>query len=363
MRTLRRWLSALVLGVMICTLAVGCQSVKYSKRFYGPEKCPLDPKIPPPPDVMPRELQKTALPDYIIEPPDVLLINAVKIVPKPPFKIGTLDVLVLKVDDTLPDSPIEEGYTVEPGGTINLGSPYGSVKVVDMTIDEAQAAVAEHLKKYLREPVVAISLGATAGSQQIAGEHIVGPDGKISLGTYGKVFVTGMTQEQARATIEAHLAQFLDRPEVAVDIYAYNSKVYYVVTQGAGLGDGVARFPVTGNETVLDAIAQINGLESVSSKRIWIARPAPHGAACDQVLPVDWHAITERAETTTNYQLMPGDRLFVAEDKLVAMDTFISKVTAPVERLFGFTLLGTQTVSSLRFFKQRGSNSGFNNQP
>ncbi len=146
---------------------------------------------------------------------------------------------------------------------------------------------------------------------------------------------------------------------MSVDIFGYNSKVYYIITQGAGLGDGVVRFPITGNETVLDAIAQINGLDTVSSKKIWIARPAPKGSGCDHILPVDWYGITQRADTATNYQLYPGDRLFVAEDKLVAFDTFISKVTAPFERIFGFTLLGSSTMSTLRFWG--GGNSGFNN--
>ncbi len=40
-----------------------------------------------------------------------------------------------------------------------------------------------------------------------------------------------------------------------------------------------------------------------------------------QILPVDWKAITAQAATETNYQLMPGDRVFVAEDKMVAFDT------------------------------------------
>ena len=59
-----------------------------------------------------------------------------------------------------------------------------------------------------------------------------------------------------------------------MDVVAYNSKVYYIITQGAGLGDSVRRLPVTGNETVLDAISQIGGLSQVSSKNIWIARPS-----------------------------------------------------------------------------------------
>jgi polysaccharide biosynthesis/export protein len=135
-------------------------------------------------------------------------------------------------------------------------------------------------------------------------------------------------------------------------VFAYNSKVFYVVTQGAGLGDGVVRLPITGNDTVLDAIAQINGLESVSSKRIWIARPAPYGSGCHQILPVDWYLLTSRGDPGTNYQLMPGDRLFVAEDRLVALDTALSKFTAPFDRMFGSVLLGTNSVKSIKFFNR-----------
>jgi polysaccharide export outer membrane protein len=113
---------------------------------------------------------------------------------------------------------------------------------------------------------------------------------------------------------------------------------------------------------VLDAIGQVSGLSSTSSTRMWIARPGTNGCMGDQLLPVDWLAVTQRGDTTTNYQILPGDRLFVSEDKLVAFDTKVGKVLAPFERIFGFTSLTTSTVSSIRFFNQRGS-SGLNNQP
>ncbi len=320
---------------------------------------PFCPRLAAAPDVMPRELSKVAIPDYIIEPPDVLLIEAVKVVPLPPYRVNTLDVLALEVAGTLPDRPLIGKFEVEPGGTINLGPPYGSVKIVGMTMAEATKAIEEQLRRVVQEPIVTLNIVETVGNQQVSGEHIVGPDGKVTLGIYGKVFVAGMTQEQAKEAVESHLAKYLEEPQVSVDIFGYNSKVYYIITQGGGLGDGVARFPITGNETVLDAVSQINGLEPVSSKRIWIARPAPHGSGCDHVLPVDWYGITQRADTSTNYQLYPGDRLFVAEDKFVAAEAFISKVTAPVERVFGFILLGSSTMSNLRFWG--GGNSGFNN--
>jgi len=107
---------------------------------------------------------------------------------------------------------------------------------------------------------------------------------------------------------------------------------------------------VTGNETVLDAISQINGLSRLSSKDIWIARPAPSGVGCDQVLPVDIEAIMKGGSTATNYQLLPGDRVFIAQDQWIAFDSIIGKITAPFERIFGFTLLGTSLVQQINRF-------------
>jgi polysaccharide export outer membrane protein len=207
--------------------------------------------------------------------------------------------------------------------------------------------------------VVFISLGEIRGMQEIQGEHLVAPDGKVTLGTYGRVRVVGMTIEQARAAIEQHLSAYLENPKISLDVFGYNSKVFYVVTQGAGLGDQITAIPIKGNETALDAISQIAGLTSVSSKRIWIARPGVNSRGGDQILPVDWLAITQRADPCTNYQILPGDRVYVAEDQLVAFDNALAKVIAPVERLFGFTLLGTSTVQRLRFFQAFGARGGF----
>ena len=229
---------------------------------------------------------------------------------------------------------------------MKLGVRYGSVQVGGLTADEAEAAISKHLGAYLKEPVVSVSLADTTAKQQIAGQHLVGPDGTVTMGTYGSVSVVGMTIAQARAAIEQHLGQYLENPEISLNVYAYNSKVYYIVTQGAGMGDGVYRFPITGNETVLDAISQINGLQQVSSKRIWIARPTDEPGKV-QVLPVRWEDITAQAAAGTNYQILPGDRLFVAEDNLIAFNTGLAKLVAPLNQIMGFSVFGVGTVTRL----------------
>jgi polysaccharide export outer membrane protein len=76
-------------------------------------------------------------------------------------------------------------------------------------------------------------------------------------------------------------------------------------------------------------------------------------------LPIDWEAITQRADVGTNYQLLPGDRLYIAENRLVAFDTCIAKLTSPLERILGFTLLGTGTASRLSGNVLKNNKTGF----
>lgn len=344
----------LMLILAVISSVLGCQTTNPNHPNHGMEQ------LPPVFKHMPRELQKVVLPEYVIEPPDILNIEGVHIIPKSPYFLRTLDAVNIASAKALPDAEIAGPYPIQPGGIVDLRAPYGTVKVAGMTVEDAQSTINEHLKKWLKEPNVSVSLAQLAASQNIFGQFLVGPDGTITLGSYGQVSVVGQTLNEAKEKIEAHLSQQLEKPEISLNVFSYNSKVYYIVIQGAGLGDGVYRFPITGNETVLDAIAQIQGLEQVSSKKIWIARPSRETGEV-KILPVDWFAVTERGASSTNYQILPGDRVFVAEDKLVAFDTQIAKLTAPLERILGFTLLGTGTVTRLSGSVLKGGGNPNNN--
>jgi hypothetical protein len=137
--------------------------------------------------------------------------------------------------------------------------------------------------------------------------------------------------------------------ELQVDVQAFNSKVYYIITDGAGYGEQVVRIPATGNETVLDALGLINGLPGASSKkRIWIARATPEGCAHPMILPVDWCAITQYGSATTNYQIFPGDRIYVDSQKALSFANNLDKFLRPVNSLLSTILLGSGTVNSIK---------------
>jgi polysaccharide biosynthesis/export protein len=335
--------SLVMLALLLCT--PGCTA------FLAPrDPFPATPPEPPVHSSVPRELEMVTLPRYIIEPPDILLVEGVKLVPKTPHKIETFDAILIRVTGALPEEPINDAYSVDADGTVNLGPSYGRVKVLGLTIEEAEDEVRRKLQQLLADVGVSISLLQSAGAQAVTGQHLVAPDGRVNLGIYGSVFVAGKTIEEAKAAVEAQLALKLENPEVFVDILAYNSKLYYVITQGGGFGDDVVRLPITGNEKVLDAVATIGGISQISSTRMWIARPAPNGVGCEQVLPINWNDITRGASTATNYQLMPGDRLFIAEDRYTAFSGVVARILRPFESIFGFVSLSTSALNRIERF-------------
>jgi polysaccharide export outer membrane protein len=332
--------SVLVLNLLA---SAGCQIVQHGNLPLLNASCDAQVLAEP---CVPRELDKATIPMYRVEAPDILSIDVAQNVSQASYPLQIGDVVGLSVMGTFPDEPIAGEYLIESSGSIDLGFSYGSVEVAGRTAAEAINLVETHLRDQLRDPQVSLSLRSMAAMQRIAGEHIVGPDGTITLGQYGSVPVVGMTLQEIRLTIADHLSEFFANPQVSVSVFAYNSKAYYIVTQGGGLGDSLVRLPYTGNETVLDALSQINGMSYVSSSQMWLARPNRQCGTSLQ-LPIDWEAITQRADVGTNYQLLPGDRLYIAENRLVRFDTCIAQLTSPFERILGFTLLGTGTAARL----------------
>ncbi len=260
-------------------------------------------------EVKEKQATKSPLPPYDIEPPDVITIDAISLVPKKPFRLAPADKVKLAVEGTRLDAPISGTFQVDSTGEIVLGPSYGSVKIAGLTRVEAQEAVTEQLKETLVNPQVALIIDEARLTSGITGQHLVGPDGMVNLGIYGSAYVAGCTIPEACRAIEKQLAGAFREPKVSVDIYAYNSKVYYVISTGER-GDNIQRFPITGHETILDAIAQVKGAGDLASKNIWIARPKPIGE--DQNLRFQWDQISA-GDDSTNYQVLPGDRIFIAE--------------------------------------------------
>ncbi len=134
-------------------------------------------------------------------------------------------------------------------------------------------------------------------------------DGTIDLGRYGRPVVAGKTVDQVEVDVAALVAAVDHRNEpVNVRLVNPQSAVYYVLGEVAAPGS----FPLVGRETVLDGIIAAGGLTSRASPcGILLSRPTPPGS-CRVVLPVCYRHIVQLGDTATNYQLLPGDRIYVS---------------------------------------------------
>lgn len=358
-RRIRNPLILAVAALAALTGATGCGTLHDAKNERACCKPPDFNCCTIPNTPVPKELNKISLPPYVVETPDVLQIDALRVIPLPPYRLEPLDILYVTGQYVFDDrAPINGLYPIDVDGTVNFGPIYGgSVKVTDLSTDEAQKVIQAKIRQKAPKAEITVSLAQSRGAQQISGQHIIRPDGTVSLGSYGSVYVAGLSLAQVKQAIEAHLSKYLYKPEVAVDVFAYNSKFYYVITDFAGNGEQVARLPHTGNETVLDAVSLIGGLSAVSSKHIWVARPAPTECGNDQILPVDWCGITRKGQVKTNYQIFPGDRVYILSQPLTKFDTYMARVLSPVQRALGVTLLGASVGQQFRN-NGNGNNNG-----
>jgi polysaccharide export outer membrane protein len=263
--------------------ACGCQTVK------TPEEKIANSNIP-------NEFKKVSMPDYVVEPPDLI---------------------VVEVLDALPGRPISGERLVRPDGKISL-SFYGDVYVAGLTLPEVKEKIILHLRKYLHDEVLGLVKMDDATGEPMRDQN---------TGDYVRI-------------------EPKDSDRVFVDVTAYNSKNYYV------LGDVLVtgKMPITGNETVLDAINYAGGLTPTAApQNIRLVRPAPPGACCEQVLPVNLAAITSGGDPTTNYQIMPGDRIVVYRDPIVRFTVFLDRLAAPFQTVIGSMLQTAFTIRAVKF--------------
>jgi protein involved in polysaccharide export with SLBB domain len=166
------------------------------------------------------------------------------------------------------------------------------------------------LPPYTVEPgdVLLVQPADLESTVRIPGDQPVLPDGTISLGRYGRILVAGKTVDEIEAAVRAAVqAQVKDVGPITVRVVTRVSKVFYVLGEVNAPGS----YPLTGRETVLDAILAAGGLNDRASRRnIILSRPTSPDS-CRVVLPICYREIVQLGDTTTNYQIAPGDRIFV----------------------------------------------------
>jgi protein involved in polysaccharide export with SLBB domain len=373
------------------------------------------PEPPIPDNPPPHEGALIDLP-YVVEPPDLILVEVL---------------------EALPGRPISGERLIRPDGAISLGF-YGDVHVRGLTLEQVKVKIIKHLRKYLTDEVLGLFETTEFPDEEVEGptpyenqkpslpeppesekspfprdrgesqgekprgasskERIPSPRRRVrsTSRTAGDrsshvrpvrnapARLVGAYQEEGKATGEKKAIEVpldgrsrititidiqgqekkaqqpeptpppeenlpkLTPPEttdrVFVDVTAYNSKKYFV--QGDVAYPGV--LPITGQDTVLDALQYAGGLLATAEpKDIRLVRP-PRGGKPARVYKVDLEAIRDKGDVTSNYQLFPGDRLIVGRNDAVKKTIELDRLAAPLQTVISSIL---QEVFALRYIE------------
>ncbi len=358
-------------------------------KAWGPDDLKPKPPIAIPDDPPPHEGAMIDLP-YIIEPPDILLVEVI---------------------EALPGRPITGDRLVRQDGTISLGF-YGEVAVRGLTLEQAKVKIIRRLQQYVTDDVLGLSRGVVVEQQaapnmpgparnplepQPAEPGVVkppatpppaegaptdSPKSKPAISTrkerrpgrFGLATPPRRPAQRPRAVSQVpgpkekddERAKDEPKPEVVqeimvderdviieavdpaesirvfVDVSSYFSKTYFVQ------GDvGVpGRLPFTGKDTILDAMNYAGGLTPTAEpNEIHLYRPASGGKPARDY-KIDWGAIL-KGDSVANLQMFPNDRLVVGRNVVVQKTVEIDRAAAPMNSVFNHLLQQSFTTRSM----------------
>ncbi|NND95899.1 MAG: sugar transporter [Pirellulaceae bacterium] len=140
-----------------------------------------------------------------------------------------------------------------------------------------------------------------------ADQHVLA-DGSVDLGGFGRAVVAGLPLEAAENLIEKSIVDGGgEETEINLRLLEASHR-YYVL----GEVNSPGAYPLKGNENVLDGILAAGGITGDASPcKLLLARPTEE-RSCRITLPICYREITQLGDSSTNYQLRPGDRIYVA---------------------------------------------------
>lgn len=140
---------------------------------------------------------------------------------------------------------------------------------------------------------------------QLSGPVDVRPDGILSMSLIGEVKADGLTASQLKDAIQTRLSDFLNNPEVDVQVAKVNSKRYFVY---GGVGRP-GEFPLVETTTVMDALSQVGGFRDFAKQnKITIQRGT-------QTFHFNYKDFSKgkNMDKNVNIELQNGDRIYVPE--------------------------------------------------
>ncbi len=156
----------------------------------------------------------------------------------------------------------------------------------------------------------------------LSGKFSVEADGTLTFPLIGRVKAAGLTLRALEDTLKTQFADgYLKSPQVAVAIDEYKSQRVFVMGEVRGPG----AYQLTGDMTIIEALAKAGGVTQTSAEEILVVRPSASAKSAGPAAPNDTESTVlkvnirelQAGALSQNLLLRDGDTIVVGRSQAV----------------------------------------------
>jgi polysaccharide export outer membrane protein len=141
---------------------------------------------------------------------------------------------------------------------------------------------------------------------ELSGDVVVRPDGKISVPLLNDVHAAGQTPQQLSDNIKTAAKRWVQDPNVTVIIRQINSRSVFITGRVVHAG----KYPLNGSTSILQLIAMAGGLaEWADGENVTLMRTDQNGGFVTRRF--NYKDVIARKNLDQNIELLPGDTVIV----------------------------------------------------
>lgn len=182
------------------------------------------------------------------------------------------------------------------------------------------------------------------GRPELSGQHVIGPDGRITLPVVGLLKIGGLSRDDAQKAIQSSLERFYTDLAVTFKVDKYSS--YHIYVLGRVGFPGALQFET--QPTLIEALTRADPLPvgGVGSEKAGLVRCAIFRGH-DRIVWVDLRELFGRGNLSLNIRLARNDVVYLpdADDQLIYVLGFVQhpgafRMSADMSFLDAFSLAG-----------------------
>ncbi len=165
----------------------------------------------------------------------------------------------------------------------------------------------------------------------------IGPSGKVFYPLVGEIDAAGLSAEELRRIITDGLSDYIDNPQVNVDITSFRSRKIYVLGEVNKPGILV----IQDSMNIMDALLNSGGpTRDAEQKKIILIRSHPGQI---ELRSIDIKSLLNEGDQSQMIALQPDDIIYVPSSLVANVDRFfdhISKILYPIVEIERGIILG-----------------------